>query len=76
MKIKQLAYQVIKKFGIDYSDSIKYIDWKEEQIYLILWCNRYLMYSTYKENFNTLHGMSELNEVELINKLYACREYK
>jgi hypothetical protein len=60
---KKIIANIISVYGIDYDRTIKYVEFNGK--YWILWINKFLMYSTFEDNFHSLRGMSEINDEEI-----------
>lgn len=58
--LKRKLYELIKQRGINFRQDIRYITWEEKQIYLFIWCGKFLMASTVDEHFDKIRGLSDL----------------
>lgn len=69
--LKKKIFEIIHLYGVDSGKDIKYIKWDNHKIYLCIWCEKFIMSSTYDENFKTLSGLVDIKPTyeELINFL-------
>ena len=59
-QLKKDLFKLIKQQGINFRSDIRYIAWEEKQIYLFIWCGKFLMASTVEEKFDRFRGLSDL----------------
>lgn len=56
--LKERAAAAIREFGVNISSNMKALYWPEEDVFVILWCDKVLMYSD-KSNFSSpITGLS------------------
>ena len=59
-QLKKDLFKHIKQQGINFRSDIRYIAWEEKQIYLFIWCGKFLMASKFDEKFERFRGLSDL----------------
>lgn len=55
--LKERAAAAIREFGVPITSNMKALYWPEEDVFIILWCNKVLMYSD-NPNCSSITGLS------------------
>ena len=60
-ELKKELFHIIREKGICKYNSFQHIEWPEKQMLLAIWCERFLMVSSFEEEFKSIRGLSDLD---------------